>query len=69
LSPVSFDVGQVAGVGVGAALVGIGARMAGVGTAGSAILVADDLTVIGVADDPLLVVTERKPVSDLVLVF
>jgi len=38
-------------------LVGIGTQMVAVGTAGSAILVADDITGIGVVDDPLLIVT------------
>ena len=35
----------------------IGAYMVYAGTVGSGVILADDVTVIGVADDPLLVVT------------
>jgi hypothetical protein len=41
----------------GSWLVGIGGRMVVTGSAGSAVILADDVTVVGVADNPLLVVT------------
>lgn len=48
---------QLSRVTIGASLVAIGAEMMVIGGAGTAILVADDLTVIGVANDPLIIVT------------
>ena len=48
---------QLSRVTLGATLVAVGAEMIVVGGATTGILVADDVTVIGVADDPLIVVT------------
>jgi hypothetical protein len=39
------------------ACVGVGAYLMYIGGAGSAIIVADDATIIGVVDDPFLVLT------------
>ena len=43
--------------GIGALIMGWGAGIAATGCAGSAVIFADDITMIGVVDDPLLVVT------------
>lgn len=48
---------QLSRVTIGASLAAIGTEMMVIGVAGTAVLVADDVTVIGVADDPLIVVT------------
>jgi len=48
---------QLSRVTIGASLVAIGAEVMVIGGGGTAVLVADDLTVIGVADDPLIIVT------------
>lgn len=50
-------IAQLSSVTIGASLVAIGAEMMIIGGAGTAVLVADDVTVIGVADDPLIIVT------------
>jgi hypothetical protein len=38
-------------------LVGVGEVLVGIGVAGSAGILADDVTIVGVVDDPLLIVT------------
>jgi hypothetical protein len=50
-------IGQVSRIGVGATFAVIGTRMVAIGATSSAVILADDATVIGVVDDPLLVVT------------
>lgn len=42
---------------VGGAIAAAGVKIMAAGVAGSAVLAADDVTIIGVADDPLLIVT------------
>jgi RHS repeat-associated protein len=48
---------EVIGIGLGAGIAAVGAKMVAAGAASSAVLLADDATVIGVVDDPLLIVT------------
>lgn len=55
-------------VGIGAGMIGVGGTMITAGVGGSAVLIADDLTVIGVADDPLLIITGGTIVAGGVVV-
>lgn len=48
---------QLSRVTIGASLVAIGVEVMIIGGGGTAVLIADDVTVIGVADDPLIIVT------------
>jgi hypothetical protein len=50
-------ISQVSRIGAGATMADIGARMVAIEATSSAVILADDATVIGVVDDPLLVVT------------